>query len=235
MTKNEVMAELENMADEHIKRIYINRGATGDFFGVRIGDMKAIVKKVKKDHTLAKELYDTGNGDAMYLAGLIADETKMTKADLERWAKNAHAEWHNEFTVPWVAAESAHGWELAKKWIDAKDEKIAACGWGTFASYVGLVDDDKLDLKTLDKLIKRVVREIHTAPNRVRYTMNTFLIAVGSAVPALTDTAVEAARKIGPVEVDMGDTSCKVPAADQYILKIKKAGKLGKKRKSARC
>jgi 3-methyladenine DNA glycosylase AlkD len=213
----------------------MRHGIKGEFFGVRIGDMKPIVKKIKKNYTLAKELYDTGNSDAMYFAGLIADETKMTTADLEGWAKKATWRMISEYTVPWVAAESAHGWDLAIKWIDSREEQLVISGWATLASYVAITSDDDLDLRTLDKLIKRVVKEIHTAPNRVRYVMNTFLISVGGSVVALTDTAVEAARKIGPVEVYMGDTSCKVPAAQDYILKIKKAGKLGKKRKSARC
>lgn len=235
MTKNEVMTQLEQLGTDQTRKTMMRHGVKGDCFGVRIGDMKPIVKKIKKDYTLSKELYDTGNTDAMYFAGLIADEKKMTKADLEHWVKNAP--WHmiSEFTVPWVAAETPHGWDLALKWIDSKNEQIAISGWATIASYVGITPDEDLDLRTLDKLIKRVVKEIHTAPNQVRYAMNTFLISVGGAVPALTDTAIEAARKIGPVEVDMGDTSCKVPAAEQYILKIKKAGKLGKKRKSARC
>jgi 3-methyladenine DNA glycosylase AlkD len=235
MTKNEVMTQLEQLGTEQTRKTFMRHGAEGEFFGVRIGDMKPIVRKIKKDYTLAKDLFDTGNTDAMYFAGLIADEKKMTKSDLEHWVKKAHSAMIGEYTVPWVAAETPHGWDLALEWIDSKEVHIAASGWATIASYVGITPDEDLDLRTLDKLIKRVIKEIHSAPNRVRYVMNTFLISVGASVPALTDTAVEAARKIGPVEVDMGDTSCKVPAAEDYILKIKKAGKLGKKRKTARC
>lgn len=235
MTKNEVMTQLEQLGTDQTRKTMMRHGIKGEFFGVRIGDMKPIVRKIKKDYTLAKELYDTSNSDAQYFAGLIADEKKMTKTDLEDWAKKATWGMISEFTVPWIAAESSHGWELGLKWIDSKQEQIVISGWATLASHVALTPDDDLDLRTLDKLIKRVVKEIHTAPNRVCYVMNTFLISVGAYVLALTDTAVEAARKIGPVMVDMGDTSCKVPAAQDYILKIKKAGKLGKKRKMARC
>ncbi len=49
--------------------------------------MKPIQKKIKKDYALALELFDTGNSDAQYLAGLIADETKMSKKDLNNWVK----------------------------------------------------------------------------------------------------------------------------------------------------
>lgn len=35
--------------------------------------MKPIQKKIKVDYQLAKDLYATGNADAQYLAGLIAE------------------------------------------------------------------------------------------------------------------------------------------------------------------
>lgn len=235
MTKQEVMRQLEELGDEQTRKTWIRHGAKGDFFGVRIGDMKPIVRKIKKDYTLAKELYDTGNTDAMYFAGLIADETKMTKADLEHWVKSSTSSMISEYTVPWVAAETPHGWALGLKWIDSKNELIAASGWATLASYINVTEDKDLDKGVLDTLIGRITKEIHAAPNRVRYVMNTFLISVGGGVPSLTEKALEAAKKIGAVEVNMGDTACKVPGAQDYILKIKKMGKLGKKRKSARC
>jgi hypothetical protein len=59
----------------------------------------------------------------------IAEETEMTKADLNRWLKNAKHEPLRSSVVPWVTAESAHGWELAQEWIEAKDEEVAAAGW----------------------------------------------------------------------------------------------------------
>jgi hypothetical protein len=54
-------------------------------------------------------------------------------------------------------------------------------------------------------------------------------------VATLTDRALEAADRIGLVKVDMGGTACKVPGARQSIEKVRAAGKLGKKRKTARC
>jgi len=50
-------------------------------------------------------------------------------------------------------------------------------------------------------------------PNRVRYTMNGFVIAAASYVTALTADAVNTIKTIGEVEVDMGGTACKVPFA----------------------
>jgi hypothetical protein len=80
-----------------------------------------------------------------------------------------------------------------------------------------------------------VERTIHQQPNLVRYTMNGFVISVGSYVAELTERAMQAAEKIGPVSVDMGNTACKVPSAAEYIRKVQDRGAIGKKRKTLRC
>jgi 3-methyladenine DNA glycosylase AlkD len=235
MTVDEVMKELKAKGSESTKKLLLKHGMKEPFFGVKIGDMKVIQKKIKKDYALSKGLYDTGNADGMYFAGLIADETKMTKADLTAWVKAANSSMIIEFTVPWIAAESKYGFELGMKWIDDKKETIARAGWATLVSVMSVKADEDLDIPALKKLIKRVEKEIHTAPNRIRHNMNNFLIAAGSFVTTLTDDVIAAAKKIGEVEVNMGDTACKVPDAIAYIMKVKSKGYLGKKKKMARC
>ena len=112
MNATEILQELQQMGSEQTKKIFLRHGAREPFFGVKVGDMKNIVKRVKKDHALSMALYDSGNSDAMYLAGLIADEKKISKADLQHWADQAYWYMISEFTVAWVASESPYGWEL---------------------------------------------------------------------------------------------------------------------------
>ena len=235
MTAQDVLTELSKMGSDQIKRIFQNHGAPDSTLGVKVEDLKKIQKRVKKDHALSLELYDTGISDAQYLAALIADPPQMTKAQLQKWVKTAS--WHmvSEFTVPWVAAESRFGAELAREWINSKNESIAASGWCTFGSLLSIKPDAELDRAELQKLLDRVQKEIHSAPNRVRYVMNGYVIAVGCFVPALAAKAKAAAKAVGKVHVDMGGTACKVPSALEYIEKVEKAGRQGKKRKSARC
>src|SRR5581483_12158898 len=168
-------------------KVWTNHGAREPFYGVKIGDMKKIQKQVKKDHRLALELYDTGIADAMYFAGLIADDPQMTKKDLQRWVKEATWSMLSEYTVPWVAAGSPHGHELAVEWIESKKEHVAAAGWATLSSLASVTDDDDLDLDELAGLLERVKKTIHKQPNRERHAMNCFVIAVGSYVAPLYD------------------------------------------------
>lgn len=235
MTTKEIMKELEKLGTDQTRKTWANHGAVPPYFGVKIGDLKPIQKKVKKNYEISKELYNTGNSDAMYLAGLIADEKKMTKEDLQHWVENAT--WHmvSEYTVAWIAAESFYGWILGMEWIDSPDPKIASAGWSTLSSVIAIKKDEDLDVQLIDKLLNRVAKNIHQAPNRVRSTMNGFVIAVGCYIGDLTHKAIATAEKIGVVMIDVGNTSCKVPDAKQYIQKVMTAGKVGKKRKEARC
>lgn len=230
-----IVAELRALGSESIKKVLLKHGAKEPFFGTKIEHMKPIQKRTKKNYQLALDLYATGISDAMYLAGLIADEQRMTKADLERWLKAAYWYMLSEFTVPWVAAESSHGWELARKWIESKVELTAAAGWSTLTMLLTVKQDEELDLAAMQKLLDRVAKTIHQSPNFVRRSMNGFVIACGGYSPPLTAKAQAIAKQIGVIEVDMGDTSCKTPFAPEYIAKMHARGTLGKKKKTCRC
>jgi 3-methyladenine DNA glycosylase AlkD len=235
MTLDEVMAELAAKGSEQTKKTFLRHGAKEPFFGVKVGDLKVIQKRVKKDHALALALYDTGNSDAMYLAALVSDPQQMTKAQLNKWVKAAY--WHmiSCYTVAWAAAESRFGRELALEWIDSKKEQIAAAGWSTYGCLLALKPDEELDLDEIADLLERVETNVHTAPNRAKYAMVMFVISVGTYVVPLADKALATAGVIGVVEVDVGDTDCKVPDATAYLDKVVSMGRQGKKRKTVMC
>jgi len=235
MTFEDIMRELENFGTEQTKTVLSRHGAREPFFGVKVQDLKKIVKKVKKNHELSMQLYDTGNSDAMYLAGLIADEKRISKETLQNWVEKAYWYMISEYTVPWVAAESRYGEELAAEWIESDLENIASAGWSTYSSVVSLKQDEELNLPYYRSLLARVEKTIHHAPNRVRYTMNGFVIAIGSYIQALSVEAERTADSIGKVEVLMGGTACRVPLASEYIKKVADKGRIGIKRKVARC
>lgn len=234
-TTKEILKELKGYGDAATKKMLINNGAKEPVFGVKVADLKKILKRVKNDHTLSLELFATGNSDALYLAALIADEDRISKSELTKWVNQAYWPWLSEFSVPWIAAESEYGYELGLKWIDSKKQNVASSGWGTLAYYASIKADDELNLGVYQKLLDRVEKNVHKDKNRVSHTMNAFVIAVGSYIKPLTKNASATAKKIGKVEVDMGRTACKVPLAVDAIKKVADRGALGKKRKTARC
>src|SRR5580692_8449454 len=195
MTAAEIVQELEPLGSESIKKVLLKHGIKEPLLGVKVEELKKIQKRVKKDYQLALDLYNTGNYDAMYLAGLIADDARMTRKDLQSWAEKANGGALAGATVAWVAAESPHGREMALIWIESAKSHVAAAGWGTLISLVSIKDDAELVLAELKRLAQRVQQTIHQAPDAVRRPMNGFLIAVGSYVQPLTEFALQIGEK----------------------------------------
>lgn len=231
MNIDDVILELKNSGNENTKKTLGKHGAKEPFFGVKVESLKKIQKKTKINHKLALELYATGNSDAMYLASMIADTSVMKKSEIEKWAKEAYWYYLSEYAVPSVAAKHKDGFSIALKWIDKKEERFTSAGWATLSVILSKIPNDELDIKEIKNLLKRVEKEIHTSENRTRYAMNNFVISVGTYVPELNGDAVKRALGIGKVNVEMGGTSCKVPLATDYIAKVVKMGRVGKKRK----
>ena len=231
MTAKDIVAELEILATPQIKKMWMNHGAQEPCLGVKIADMKVIQKRVTKNYPLALELYDTGIADAMYLAGYLTDDKQMTVADLDKWVQAANCPWVAEFMVPWVASESLVGRDVAVKWIESKDEKVAAAGWQTYASVMAVTKDSGLDLDEITSLLSRVASTIKAQPHRVRWAMNGFVVAAGSYVVPLHDLAVKTADEIGKVETSEG----KMSSPSDEIKKFAARSPIGRKRKMAQC
>ncbi|GGX09655.1 DNA alkylation repair protein [Undibacterium macrobrachii] len=231
----QVVAQLQSLGLDSYRNTMLKHGAQEPILGVKIDEMKKLMKPYKNDLGFACALFDTGIYDAQYMAGLLADGSKMTEAQLQHWVENANSHGIREYSVAWVTAESPHAMPLALTWIDSPNPEIAATGWNVLSSYVAVTADSQLDLRLLHTLLKRVESDIHQAPNRVPYCMNGFVIALGSYVVELSKQALEAGRRIGQVNVDMGETACKIPFAPDYIDKVSQRGSVGKKRKTAKC
>jgi hypothetical protein len=231
-----VVSELKTLGKPSYRKVMLAHGAREPLHGVSIADMKQIQKRAGgTNHALALELWDTGVYDAMYLAALLADDAQMGPRDLQHWVDGANCKMLWEYAVPWVACGSPQGWKQALKWIDSRKEHEAAAGWATLGGIVSVRPDEELDLAALKKLLARVEQDIHAAPNRARYAMNSFVISVGCYVKSLTGEALAVGKRVGKVEVDMGDTACKVPVVADSIAKVKARGAIGKKRKDVKC
>jgi len=217
MSLAQAMAALEKAGSEQTRKTYRRHGARDPMFGVSFATLKVLVKQIGVDHELALALWDTGNHDARTLAVKIADPAKVRPAELDRWAR-VQRSWMCGGYVAMLAAESAHGPAKAREWLASKDDELRLAGW-MLAGQLANADAGKDDKWYLE-LVARIEKTIHAAPNAERYAMNGALISMGGRSAALRKAATAAAKKIGVVEVDHGDTSCKTPDAGPYIEKM---------------
>ncbi|MCP4774957.1 MAG: DNA alkylation repair protein [Planctomycetaceae bacterium] len=234
-TVKQVMSALKKKGSAQTRKTFARHGAPDNMFGVKIADLKVIAKQIKGNQALAMELYKTGNTDAMYLAGIVADGKSMSKKELNDWCRAAN--WHMiaEYSLPGVAHENPHAKALASKWIKSKKDHVAAAGWNTYSGLVATQPDSELDLEEIKLLLRQITESIHDCGERVKYTMNGFVISVGGYVKPLSAKAKSTAKRIGTVSVEMGETACKVPLAIDYIAKMESTGRAFKKRKTIKC
>ncbi|MCL4691924.1 MAG: DNA alkylation repair protein [Candidatus Hydrogenedentes bacterium] len=215
-TRSRVMGELESMGKPNTAKTYGRHGVTGETFGVSYADLGDLHKRIGTNHALALELWKSKVHDAQVLATKVADSETMTKAEINGWVKDA-GNYVITDAISALAARMKAGLELSLKWIDSKDEWTSAAGWGAISV---LAMNGALDVPTARQLLKRIVRDIHSAKNRTRHTMNSALIAIGGAMDELREEAIAAARSIGKVEVDHGETGCETPDAIAYIQRM---------------
>mgnify|MGYP001346248362 CR=1 FL=1 len=216
MSLAEVMSALEKAGTAQARKIYARHGATGPMFGVSFADLKTQVKRIKVDQELALALWDTGNVDARNLAVKIADPKLMSPKDLNRWASDMTQRGCNAY-VAHLAVEGPHAESRVDRWLEAKAENIRCCGWmlvGALAKH-----NETLSHAWFAHHLATIQKTIHKAPNHEREAMNGAVISIGCRDAAMRKAALAAAKQIGPVTVDHGDTDCKTPDAAIYIEK----------------
>ena len=215
MSLAEAMRELEKAGSAQTRKTYARHGAKEPMFGVSFAALKTLVKRIGVDHELALALWDTKNHDARTLAMKIADPAKIRPSDLDRWARETNARMGY---VAMLAAESPHGSAKAREWFASSNATLRASAW-TLAGLLASLDETIPD-EWFTRLVDQIEKTIHSAPNAERETMNTALIAIGGRNAALRKAATAAAKRIGKVDVDHGDTACKTPDAGPYIEKM---------------
>lgn len=193
MNVQEVLAQLETLSDDARRAHNTRAGAPANQFGVKLGDIRALAKKIKAGHELALELWDTGNVEAQLLATLLIRPTSLSASEVDRLTRATTctqvADWLNSYVVAQHPDKDA----LRKKWMTAKDRWAARAGWSLTASRVNKGAED-IDLPAL---LDRIEKEMPEAKPEVQWTMNNTLAAIGIHHAALRPRAVAIGERIG--------------------------------------
>ncbi len=216
MTLAEVMSALEKEGSAQTRKTYARHGAPEPMFGVSFAVLKVLSKRIGVDHELALALWDTDNFDARNLAVKIVDPGRMSPADLDRWARAPGARMCDSY-VAHVAAEGPHARARADAWLVSKDAQARRVGWSLVGA-MAMGDTETPDAWFVERL-SEIEATVRSAPNAQRESMLWALITIGCRSPGFRRSATAAAKRIGKVEVDQGDTACKTPDPVAYIEK----------------
>lgn len=217
MSLAQTMKELEKAGSAQTRKTYARHGADEPMFGTSFAALKVLTKKIDVDHELALALWDTKNFDARNLAVKIVDPARLSPADLDKWARETSTSRMCGGYVGMLAGEGPHATKKLESWLASKDAKLRAAG----RSLLGFLAqrDETIPDAFFEKRLAEIEKTIHSAPNPDREGMNMGVILIGCRNAALRKAATAAAKRIGKVEIDHGDTDCKTPDAVEYIEK----------------
>lgn len=225
MTVEEILAQLETMGDAARRKHNVKAGAPENQFGVKLGDIRTIARKLKADRELGLKLWATGNVEAQLLATLIIRPESLSAAELESLTQSTTcsqvADWMNAYIV----AKHPDNETLRTKWMKTKpaaNRWIARAGWNLTASRISTGELDDLDLRAL---LDRIEKEMPDANPDVQWTMNNTLGAIGIRHEKLRKRAVAIGENIGLYKdwpVSKGCTPPYVPIWVEAIVKRKK-------------
>lgn len=198
MTTKEMLAQLKSKANEGRRSHNAKVGPDGiapadNQFGVPMGDLRAIAKKIKSDHELGLALWETGNMEAQLLATLIMKPKSLSAKEVDSMTQSICcapvADWLNNYVV----AQHPDREKLREKWMKDKNPWAARAGWHFTASRVNK-DSEGLDLSAL---LDRIEKEMPKARPEVQWTMNNTLMAIGIKDSRLRKRAIAIGEKIG--------------------------------------
>jgi 3-methyladenine DNA glycosylase AlkD len=230
-----VMRELESLGTAHTKKSYMSRGVREPLYGVATGAMKPLKKRIGVDQALADRLWETGNYDAMYFAGMIADVRVMTEADFDRWIDSAYGPMVSDLIVAVTLAESDLAPSVANRWIRSGEESRASAGWACYEWLLGWRPDSYFDPANVRGLLELAAATIHEASPRLKRAMRNFIVAVGVSYRPLHDEALKTADDIGVVEVVSNGEVKVLGSAAEQIRAAAERGRIGFKRRAVRC
>jgi 3-methyladenine DNA glycosylase AlkD len=213
MTREEAMGRLRELGDEKLRQDHLRRGATGDLFGVKMGDVRTLAKEIKTDHKLAQELWATGNGEARLLACLIVRPKELSEEELDGMVRsvtwNQVADWLNSYVVKAHPAKEA----LRQRWMTDADPMAARSGWSLTAERV----EKKPEGLDLLALLDRIERELADAPAAAQWTMNMTLAMIGIHHPELRERALAIGERLGVYRDFPVSKGCTSPFAPIWI------------------
>jgi 3-methyladenine DNA glycosylase AlkD len=213
MTVDEALAQLQALGNAKVRAQNAKSGAGDDQFGVALGDIRVLAKKIRTDHELALSLWKTGNVEAQFLATLLVVPKKLSAEAVDRMVRSVAfvrvADWLNSYVVSKHPEKEA----LREGWMAADDRWAARSGWHLTAERVAK-DSQGLDVPAL---LDRIESEMADAVPEVQWTMNSTLATIGIHFPKLRKRAIAIGEKLGVYRDYPVSKGCTSPFAPIWI------------------
>lgn len=164
-------------------------------YGVSVGDLRGLSKKLGKSHELALALWKTEVYEARMLAAFVDERDKVTSTQMDRWAKVFDNWAICDHCCFHLFDKTPYAWDRIEAWSRRKEEFVKRAGFALLAS-VALHDKKAPDAPFL-KALKWIERESTDERNFVKKGVNWALRGIGHRTsPALKKAALALAAKL---------------------------------------
>ena len=214
MSLGDVLTQLEAWGDEKARANYAKRGAGVNQFGVGIVKLHGLAKKLKRNHQLAMELWNTGNTDAMILATMIMDATELSIQEIKDMIKPiTYSKLIDEFVYN-VIIETTFAAKLAEEWMNTSEEFVGRAGWNIM---IANILDGKTVSADFDAILKKIQDEMKSAPQYKQESMNRCLCEIGIHFPEFTEKCIEIGERVGILDDKPVHKGCTSSFAPEWI------------------
>ena len=213
MTAKDALKELKALGDEKLRKLNAKSGASDNQFGVPLGDIRVLAKKIRTNHQLALSLWDSGNVDAQFLATLLIQPKKLSSQDMDRMVRSISFVRVADWLIAYVVRQHPDKEALRQVWRAADDRWAARAGWDLTAERVAK-SPDSLDIPAL---LTRIETEMADAKPEVQWTMNNTLATIGIHFPKHRKRAIAIGETLGIYRDYPVSKGCTSPFAPTWI------------------
>ncbi|WP_341358406.1 DNA alkylation repair protein [Georgenia sp. M64] len=212
-TAAEVMAELAALEDPRIREVNARHG---DDHGVNLTKLRAVAKRLKTQHELARELWATGDTAARLLALLVCRPKAFERDELDTMLRDARTPKVHDWLVGYVVKKSPHAEALRVAWFADPDPVVASAGWALTTDRVAR-SPEGLDLPGLLDVIEAQMKD---APDRLQWAMNHCLAQIGIEHAEHRARALEIGERLEVLKDYPTPPGCTSPFAPAWITEM---------------
>ena len=209
----EAMKQLESLGDERVRAQNSRQGCGDNQFGVRLGEIRKVAKKIKTDHELGKALWKTDNVDAQFLSTLVMKPNSLSVDEMNQMVGSINfsrvADWMNSYVVKKHPDKEA----FRESWMQESNSWLARAGWSLTSERVAK-NPDGLDMSAL---LDRIENEMADAVPEVQWTMNMVLVDIGINSREHRERALAIGEKLGIYRDYPVPKGCTSPFAPIWI------------------
>jgi len=213
MKQSEALEQLKALGNEKVRTQNAKGGARDNQFGVSLGDIRILAKKIRTNHELALSLWETGNVDAQFLATLLIQPKKLSAREMDRMVRSVTFVRVADWLISYVVRQHPDKEALRQDWMTADDRWAARAAWDLTSERVAK-SPDGLDLPAL---LARIEAEMADADPEVQWTMNMTLATIGIHFPKFRKRAIAIGEKLGIYRDYPVSKGCTSPFAPIWI------------------